>query len=146
MKTSRNPRSVRIPPSTGRTWGYLAASWWNPKSKVLRLMGIAPQTMAIALSVEKDIKKKDGKTTRVLELEASRLPSADSIFADYGRTYHPSGGEGLHCPWCIMGPWYCDENSCEEKTARRGLEIDELFEKWQEYQGLRSRPHAKKEK
>lgn len=129
VKTSRNPRSVRIPPSTGRTWGYLAASWWNPTKKILRLMGIAPQTFAISMAEEKETKRKDGKRTRILQLEASRLPSADSIFADYGRTHHPSGGEGLHCPWCIMGPWYCDQPSCEAKLCKRSLEIDDLSRK-----------------
>ena len=126
VKTSRNPRAVRIPPSTGMTWGYLAASWWNPTRKIIRLMGIAPQTMAIAMSVEKETKRKDGTQYTVLQLEAGSLPSCDSIFTNYGRTSHPSGGQGLHCPWCIMGPWYCDQSSCEEAAARRAIEIDDL--------------------
>tara|TARA_B100001750_G_C15507294_1_gene601312 strand:- start:2279 stop:2449 length:171 start_codon:yes stop_codon:yes gene_type:complete len=25
-----------------------------------------------------------------------------------------------------MGPWYCDQSSCEEAAARRAIEIDDL--------------------
>ena len=139
VKTSRNPRSVRIPPSTGRTWGYLAASWWNPTKKILRLMGIAPQTMAIALSVEKHVKKKDGRITRVLELEARSLPGANTVFANYGRTHHPAGGKGLHCPWCIVGPWVCNNARCEESACRRADEIDNLSTKESSHETLGSK-------
>lgn len=138
VKTSRNPRTVRLQQKSATTWGYLAASWWNPTKKILRLMGIAPQAYVIAMSEEK-IVKQYGKTHRVLELEARSLPGANTVFANYGRTHHPAGGKGLHCPWCIVGPWVCNNARCEESACRRADEIDNLSTKESSHETLGSK-------
>ena len=129
VKTSRNPRFVRLQTKEqGRTWGYLACSWWNSDKRTLRLLGIAPQAFALASAEEKDVESY-GKKRRVLQLETSRLPGAHTVFANYGSTHHPAGGEGLHCPWCIVGPWLCKNDRCEELACRRQIAINEAASK-----------------
>ena len=123
VKTSRNPRSVMIDSSTGQAWGYLAAAWWNGKKKIMRLTGVLPYMLAIALSKEKTRKGTTGKERRVLELEASRLHRSDSLFANHSRTYHPTDGKGLHCPWCVVGTWDCTEERCSIQKYERAEEI-----------------------
>jgi len=118
VKTSRNPKKVKIPWTTVEEWDLVAFASFFKKSSMVGLVGIADRrAFAAHGELEERVDVQERKVESIVMDTKWLWPSVDLMRA--GMTApQPSGGAGLRCPWC-GGTWPCKERGCIECLKRR---------------------------